>query len=728
MSVPVVAAAGPRSGGALRALTTVALGDPPGTMAEVAAVLGRATGSRGVVLWEAPRAGPLEVGALSVLCAWRSSGATPVPDRADSVTREAYGTRTLALASAGGPSLLGLAVDAALPFEFPDGSGGVLTLCGAETLDGSAFDAAAELLEVVPQVLTVLRERATLGLVNACSDILDSAEVESGSEPLPRERLAGYVEAVCARVSQAMAGLEVSLYLEEPGCEGRYGLLAGWPAATRDRSTSLEAGDLALPGCLTGGQHVDQPVTSGTHLWGVLRCTSPGRPPNTGVTGYCCGQADLSVLPPVAAQLARYWATWLNRRALSEENRSWRDLATGITDFNEVLADALRRGESPSEDGWTVDEAALRVAAAVVSHASGATVFSAAPVGKHKRPSLVVTARSGNPEDDSARHRLAEQAYRSGLQMAGPAATGVGGEDRWMLSTPIRVGHQSYGALTAEGVGMEPPANSAQVYDILSDQLGLYRHLARTMSQLTTTQRELQANLTAQAEVMEDLKHQLVSPLRAATDRTDLVLRRGRLDSRTKRELAAARGLCRKASRVAMSAGVFAALTKGQRPTARNELLGAGDLQRLLIAAADDCRILSNPELRRSFEVDRTSLNALGKVLVQADSSFLQQCFGNLLDNADKYSYPQTEVLIAAGVTDRQLRITITSTGVPLAAEDRGNCLERSWRGPEARNSTGEGSGIGLWIVDNLMRSMRGRVEVQPTGHVLTIGLVLPTA
>ena len=60
--------------------------------------------------------------------------------------------------------------------------------------------------------------------------------------------------------------------------------------------------------------------------------------------------------------------------------------------------------------------------------------------------------------------------------------------------------------------------------------------------------------------------------------------------------------------------------------------------------------------------------------------------------------------------------------------EDRLRCLERSWRGSAARNSIGEGSGIGLWIVDNLMRSMQGRVEVVPTGNVLTVGLVLPIA
>lgn len=729
MSAPGGTATGTRSGGALQELTAVALGGRPGTLADVAAVLGRATGARGVVLWEAPAEDGDE---LYPLCAWRAAGSTAVPDSAlelDPVSREAHRGRTLALPGAGDASLLGLAVSAALPFEYPGGSGGVLTLCGADSLDGGAFDTAAELLDVVPRVLAVLRERTTLGLVNACGDILHEADVESGSEPLPRKRLAGYFGAVCARLAGSLPGAEVSLYLDEPGCEGQYGYLASWPPPpirdrpARSRPATLGPDDVAPPGRRPDRHHFDQRVMSGTHTWGVLRCTRPDGPSD------CFSYADFSLLAPVAAQLARYWGTWLNRRALSEENRSWRELATGITDFNEVLADALRRGESPTTDQWTVDQAALRVAAAVVPLATGAAVFSAAPAGKRRRSPLVVTARLGSPGSDAARHDQAARAYGSGLQRTAPTRAGAAGEDRWMMSTPIRVGYdQAYGVLTAEGVGTAPPANSAQVYDILSDQLGLYRHLERTMSELRTAQRELRATLTAQAEVMEDLKHQLVSPLRAATDRTDLVLRRGRFDRSAQRELAAARGLCRKASRVAMSAGVFAALSKGQRPAARSELLGGGDLLRMLIAAADDCRILSNPEMRRQFEVDRASLNGLGRTLVHADTSFLQQCVGNLLDNADKYSYPETEVVIAAELAERQLRITVTSTGVPLPPEDRGHCLERSWRGAEALNACGEGSGIGLWIVDNLMRSMRGRVEILPTGNALTVGLVLPAA
>jgi len=113
---------------------------------------------------------------------------------------------------------------------------------------------------------------------------------------------------------------------------------------------------------------------------------------------------------------------------------------------------------------------------------------------------------------------------------------------------------------------------------------------------------------------------------------------------------------------------------------------------------------------------------------VNIDMSFLQQCVGNVLDNAGKYGYPNTCVRIGAAVTDSHFAIDVTSTGIPLDPSDTARCLQRNWRGEIARNTTGEGSGIGLWIVDHLMRSMNGTVQLRPEGNTTTVQLVLPLA
>ena len=177
-----------------------------------------------------------------------------------------------------------------------------------------------------------------------------------------------------------------------------------------------------------------------------------------------------------------------------------------------------------------------------------------------------------------------------------------------------------------------------------------------------------------------------------------------------------------------MSAGVFAALSQDQLPRPRSEVLAVDDLMPMLIAAADDAQLLCDPRREIAFDVDRESMLELRRQFVYADMSFLQQCVGNLLDNAGKYSYPATQVRIGAAVADRQVMVEVRSTGMALDAADATRCLQRNWRGAEARSSTGEGSGIGLWIVDNLMKSMRGRVEVVPDAEVTHVRLFLPVS
>jgi signal transduction histidine kinase len=715
----------------LRRLSLIALGDPPGSVADAAEVIGRATGSRGAVLWESPQSSD-DAGELSVLATWRHPGVPRLNEttlRPDQVTREADLRRTLALPQRVAVSLMGLSVDGALPVDYADGSRGVVTLCGAGELSGAAFDTATELLTILPEVFTVIRERRTLALVNASDDILHRADLASGTKPLTREELLHYFEEVCAKLSEALHGAQISLYLRECELDVLCGYAVGSPTERPSDRAAVDPTEACRPSLEPDAVGISEELTNGNHVWGVLRCRPVAGPP-----AYFT-HSDRSLLRPVAAQLARYWENWLNRRAIFEENESWRHLADGITDFNKTLADALRRGGGATARQAEVVTAALRVASSVVPEATASAVYIAprgcppALSGRGERPSLTLACFGECDDVSPAARAQAETAYLSRTQRTTDGTSpevGDGPDSGWIVSTPIGVGHQVYGALTAEGPGAVAPPNSAQVYDILSDQLGLYRHLAHTMDDLKTAQRKLNANLTEQAEAMEDLKHQLVSPLRAATDRTDLVLSRGRFDSRTQRELEAARGLCRKASRVAMSAGVFATLSKGRLPNPRTELLGSGDLQRMLIAAAADCQILSDPDLRRRFTVDRAAVDGLGRQCVQADSSFLQQCVGNLLDNADKYSYPETEVIVTAAVTGPQFAIKVVSTGVPLPLDDHPRCLERNWRGEAARRLTGEGSGIGLWIVDHLMKSMKGRVELEPAGESLTVALILP--
>jgi signal transduction histidine kinase len=701
-----------------RELTLVALSpDGPGTLGDLARVLGQATGVKGAVLWEA-RSGSTTVSMASVLCHWLDGQTrfelrdTLIPDQ---VTEIAFRVRSLALPadlSGDSPLLFELPVAAALPIDYTDGAVGVLTLLDADGLSDDAFDVATELIEILPELCGTLRERQTLALVRACHTILHDADVESPDQPLPPERLRTHLERVCRLIAQVLEGTKVTIFLQDsPAVDGRYSLYASSDPFDRTQVAQLD------------GPLMELPLHSGNHVLGLIRCTRASGSPLDFTS------SDLPLLRPVATAVAQYWRSWLHRQALSAENDSWRQLAAGISSLNKLLAKELRGKTAwdPRRDQRVCD-AALHIVRDVVPESTQVVVSRTEPTsGPACRLVPVSSIGEGDPAfPTGSGPTLAAQVLRTCCQSwttdpAELARAGVGPDTGWLLCTPVSVGHRVYGVLQVTGPGAQLPANSAQVCEIVADQLGLYR-------QLQQARQVLQATMRSQAETMEDLKHQLASPLRTATDRTDLVIRSGRFDTRAEAQLKAVRGLCRKARRIAMSAGAFAALSKGQQPQPKTELLGIDDLLRLLIAGADDAQVLSNPGLGITFQVDRDSVRQLGRRLVDIDMSFLQQCVGNVLDNAGKYGYPNTCVRISAAVTDSRFTIDVTSTGIPLDPSDIKRCLQRNWRGEMARNTTGEGSGIGLWIVDHLMRSMNGTVQLRLEGNATTVQLVLPLA
>jgi len=328
---------------------------------------------------------------------------------------------------------------------------------------------------------------------------------------------------------------------------------------------------------------------------------------------------------------------------------------------------------------------------------------------------------------------MAERALRDRQQRvttdpAEIARDGAEPDAGWLVHTPIWASHRRYGVLETYGSAEALPPHSLQACRIVGDQLGLYLHLRQTLCHLQDTRATLRSTIRSQAEALEDLEHQLVSPLLAATNATDRVLRGRHLDGRTEQQLRAVRGLCRKSSRVALSAGVFAALSNGRTLRPKLERLYADDLLRVLIAAADDAQLLNDPRRGIEFTVERDTVRALGRHYIRADRSFLEQCVSNLVDNAAKYSYNDTRVDIGGHVADGGFAVSVRNRGLALDADECDRCLERNWRGAAARNTTGEGSGIGLWIVDNLMRCMRGEVRIRPGTDTTTVLLAFPLA
>jgi two-component system phosphate regulon sensor histidine kinase PhoR len=105
----------------------------------------------------------------------------------------------------------------------------------------------------------------------------------------------------------------------------------------------------------------------------------------------------------------------------------------------------------------------------------------------------------------------------------------------------------------------------------------------------------------------------------------------------------------------------------------------------------------------------------------------LEQALVNLLDNAIKFNRPSGEVRVEiAPLPDRQVRITVSDTGIGIPSADSSRIFERFYRVDKARSREVGGTGLGLSIVKHVLERMGGTVAVESDlgkGSVFSITL-----
>lgn len=217
------------------------------------------------------------------------------------------------------------------------------------------------------------------------------------------------------------------------------------------------------------------------------------------------------------------------------------------------------------------------------------------------------------------------------------------------------------------------------------------------------------------ARAVEDLHHQLRSPAVQAYHRAQVALEalEGVPNSDTARiEVARVVALLAKVRGTMFKSQLFAKLSQGQTVDLHPTPIGESELVRTISDILTDVRHLLSANANIQFTCD---IQLHNQALV-ADKTLLEQVMSNLLENAVKYSYPNTSVEVSTDVPKPgQLAVVVENTGLPITDTDTTEIFERGWRGDQAKLVTGEGSGIGLWINKNIMTAHGGDITVEPT-------------
>ena len=100
----------------------------------------------------------------------------------------------------------------------------------------------------------------------------------------------------------------------------------------------------------------------------------------------------------------------------------------------------------------------------------------------------------------------------------------------------------------------------------------------------------------------------------------------------------------------------------------------------------------------------------LEPAVVRGDKNRLHQVMTNLLTNAIKFTPEGGAVKVSVSSRDRVARVVVEDSGRGIPQQDLGHVFDRFWRGPDVRHTTG--SGVGLAVVQELVRAHNGNVSV----------------
>jgi signal transduction histidine kinase len=486
------------------------------------------------------------------------------------------------------------------------------------------------------------------------------------------------------------------------------------------------------------------PIRAGEAVLGAIRFAGSTRNP------FYFDGWQARFLEIAGVRIGAWWHNALHLRRKKQELRSWEALTSGFDAMNRFVQRQLRR--KVWDEGAFFGQA-MTLAHQVIPHTDNSDV--ALVEGRD----LVTVATcgqawSGHPGEQTARCRLQPPETTAARLVAERGSTAVCDRNAdaprlkkifpqtaHLILAPIEAGDSVHGVLCIRSESTAPlPGNAKLIAGLLGQQLGLYHSLALQIRSLQRAERENREMIETQAKMLGDVQHQVKSPVISLYRIAQNLLQNAPLPGALRPQVSQLRGICSKVAAVVRNMGMFSDLANCKPIRLRKSVLLSHKLCQMLRESCEDQQILLEPARRIEFVLDEKSFQSLagndasGRLdmtgrLVEVDLALIEQCTNNLLDNAGKYSFDNTKVRIWGGVQSggAEFFLSVANEGIEIGREDAHKLKQRGRRSDRAVQSAGEGSGIGLWIVDEIMQAHGGRLAITPTANGVTeVRLVFP--
>ncbi|TNJ47463.1 sensor histidine kinase [Phaeobacter sp. B1627] len=208
----------------------------------------------------------------------------------------------------------------------------------------------------------------------------------------------------------------------------------------------------------------------------------------------------------------------------------------------------------------------------------------------------------------------------------------------------------------------------------------------------------LKASLARSEDLIAEAAHRVRTPLTTVRTQAEITLRR--VDKPQNRQ--AVREMIRAIDESSRAAGQ---LLDHAMVSFRSDHLEVEDVEICRLTRDAVSRVVPMADLR-DIELDVTIPEAA--ICVKGDAILLQSALLNLLDNAIKYSPPDSRVYVTVRVVETGVEITVQDNGEGFPKADMGRLTRRFVRG--SNTETVVGSGLGLTIVNEVARAHGGQL------------------
>jgi len=220
------------------------------------------------------------------------------------------------------------------------------------------------------------------------------------------------------------------------------------------------------------------------------------------------------------------------------------------------------------------------------------------------------------------------------------------------------------------------------------------RSQAKAINELMS---RLRVVLDGERRFLADATHQLRTPLTVLRTQTELAQRATDFDSLKERVRQMA-GVCERLTRLANQ---LLNLSRAEAGVGENVRL---DLTHVLE------EVLARQEPAAHAKQQTLELFGDGRPLwLRGNLLMLEEMVANLVDNAIRYSPPNSRIAVEAHDSGHEVRLTVRDDGPGLSDVERQRVMDRFYRGAGV---TEPGSGLGLSIVREIVRAHDGRLEL----------------